>query len=270
MSAAMRDTFAHEGRQDQEVFDKVMALDGEEFRHVAGRRTLRFYQAGKSYFAKLHYGVGWKEIFKNLLTMRLPILGARTEWNAIRKLDQIGIATTPAVAYGCRGCNPATQQSFLITADLGNIISLETLCADWQQNPPDARFKRKLIVAVAKLAREFHDNGLNHRDFYLCHICLDGDKLQAGEIFLYLIDLHRVGIASFIKSSARMKDIAALYFSAMDAGLSRRDYLRFLRYYRHTSCKETLKKEHVFWRKVSERAKKLYKKFHGKMPSQIR
>lgn len=250
----------------QDVFDGVMQLQGEVFRDVPGRKTIRVQIQDKSYFIKQHFGVGWLEIFKNLLSAKWPVLTAETEWRAIHKLGEIGIPTTPAVAYGVRGLNPAILQSFLITEDLGDIISLETLCADWKANPPGAAFKQKLLIKVAELARSLHDGGMNHRDFYICHICLDNHKLAHGEIHLYLIDLHRVGIRSMIRSSDRMKDMAALYFSAMEAGLTRRDYLRFLKHYRCQPLSSTLLDETEFWEQVASRANKLYLKFHGKMP----
>ena len=249
-----------------DAFEQVMALSGVVFRDAPARRTLRFELLGKSYFAKLHSGVGWREIFKNLLTLRLPILSAMAEVHAIRKFNELGIPTTPLVAYGCRGISPASLQSFVITEDLGDIISLETLCADWKNNPPDARLKRRLIVAVAKIARTLHGNGLNHRDFYICHFCLDKQRLISGEIHLYLIDLHRVGIRDKIRPDVRMKDLAALYFSAMDAGLNKRDYLRFLRTYRQRPLHEVLSSEHNFWEKVEKRAIQLYLKYHGNIP----
>lgn len=256
----------HQALGAGDAFERIMALEGEVFRDVRGRRTIRFESNGKSYFAKLHYGVGWGEIFKNLLTLRLPIVSARTEWDAIHRLGEIGIPTTPAVAYGCQGASPAALRSFIITEDLGDIVSLEALCAHWASQPPDPRFKRRLIVAVAGLARKLHDHGLNHRDFYLCHLCLDRQQLAGGEIRPYLIDLHRVGIRSTIRPSDRMKDIAALYFSAMHCGLSRRDILRFLKHYRLQALRRTLLHDAELWRKVSARAARLYLKFHGKMP----
>jgi heptose I phosphotransferase len=249
-----------------DIFESAMALQGEMFRDVPGRRTLRFKLLGKPYFAKLHEGVGWGEILKNLLTLRLPILGAMTEVRAIQKQNELDIPTTPLVAYGVRGCSPASLRSFVITEYLGDIVSLETLCADWPKNPPDASFKRRLIIAVAKLARTFHDNGMNHRDFYICHLCLDKKRLVKGEIYLYLIDLHRVGIHKEISADARMKDMAALYWSALDIGLTRRDVLRFLNHYSGDLHRQ-FKNETDFWRAVSARARKLYLKFHGKMPA---
>lgn len=252
-----------------QVFDKLMAMQGEAFRDVPGRRTIQVKLAGESYFIKQHFGVGWAEIIKNLLSLKSPIVSARTEWQAIQKLNAIGIPTTPLVAYGERGCSPAAIESFVLTKDLGDIVSLETLCADWPNSPPDARFKRQLIMAVARIARTLHDNGMNHRDFYICHFCLDKKRLAAGEVYLYLIDLHRVGMRSQIQSSARMKDMAALYFSAMDIGLTRRDYLRFLRAYRQQPLAVTFASERGFWQKVSIRAQQLYLKFHKVMPQEL-
>ena len=247
-------------------FDFIMQLEGEVFRDVPGRKTLRVTLGGRSFFVKQHFGVGWAEIFKNLSSGKWPVLTARTEWDAIRKLGELGIATTPALGYGVRGCNPAGLQSFLITQDLGDIVSLETLCADWKNHPPTAGFKRKLLMEVAALARRLHEGGMNHRDFYLCHICLDKPALLRGEMVLYLIDLHRVGIRSKIRPSDRMKDLAALYFSAMEAGLGKRDYLRFLRHYRQRPLR-ILAEEQGFWQRVARRAAKLYLKFHGRMPA---
>lgn len=251
---------------DGDSFERIMQLQGQIYRDMPGRRTLRFELGGKSYFAKVHEGVGWREIFKNLLTLRQPILSAATEWQAIRKLDDLGIATTPAVAYGCRGLSPAKLRSFIITEDLGDIISLEDYCRDWPANPPPLPLKRKLLRRVAEIARGIHDHGLNHRDFYICHLCLDNRRLAAGNIYLYLIDLHRMQVRAAIPSSARMKDMAALYFSALDIGLTRSDCLRFLRLYRGMKLREMFRNESAFWIRVDRRARKLYHKFHGRWP----
>jgi tRNA A-37 threonylcarbamoyl transferase component Bud32 len=235
------------------TFDTLMQLQGKAFRDVKGRKTIQVELAGKSYFLKQHFGVGWGEIVKNLLSFKKPILGAMTEVRAIEKLDELGIATTPLVAYGQRGSNPANLQSFVLTQDLGDIISLEDLCADWKKSPPDAKFKRRLIVQVAEIAKKLHENGVNHRDFYICHFCLDNTELPT--IKLYLIDLHRVLIHVNPSFSANVKDIAALYFSSMDIGLTTRDYLRFMWHYQ--------KQDVTFWQQVEARAQKLYAKFNS-------
>ncbi|MEO1947754.1 MAG: lipopolysaccharide kinase InaA family protein, partial [Methylophilaceae bacterium] len=134
-----------------------------------------------------------------------------------------------------------------------DITSLEELCAVWKENPPDARYKRHLVIAVAKLARNIHEHGVNHRDFYLCHLCLHN---EASNLQLYLIDLHRALIHKEPSKKANMKDIAALYFSAMGTVLTAKDYLRFRRYY-HPQDKQ-------FWREVERRAQVLNTKFNSK------
>ena len=248
------------------AFEEMMQLKGEAFRDMPGRLTLKLALNNESYFIKQHFGVGWLEIFKNLLSFKWPIIGAETEWNAIKKLNALGIPTTPLVGYGKRGCNPATMQSFVLTKDLGDITSLETLCADWKQNPPMLKFKRDLIKEVARIAKTLHGNGMNHRDFYICHFCLDNPKLRQGELCLYLIDLHRVGIRPKITHSAKLKDLAGLYFSAMDIGLTKRDYLRFLRDY-CDDLREDFLDNKTFWNKIEARALKLHAKYQRKISS---
>ena len=252
MPAPMRKAFGMGKKSD--TFEVAMSLNGQVFRDVPGRKTLRVEVLGKSYFIKQHFGVGWMEIVKNLLSLKRPILSAMTEVRAIEKMQALNIATTPLVAYGQRGCNPATLKSFVITDDLGDITSLEDLCLSWKHTPPNLKFKRQLIMQAAKLAKSLHDNGVNHRDFYLCHLCLDNSSLP--NIKLFLIDLHRVIIHSKVNERANMKDIAALYFSSMEIGLTARDYVRFKHYYRQQSAD--------FWRQVVARAERLYKKFNSK------
>lgn len=247
-------------------FEQVMALQGEVFRDVPGRRTLRVRLGGESYFVKQHLGVGWREIFKNLLSGKWPVVDAAVEWRAIRRLQALGIPTTPGVAYASRGWNPARRRSFVMTRDLGDIVSLEDHCRDWPHAPPPLTHKRAILAEVARIARTLHEHGLNHRDFYLCHFCLDGERLRQGEILIYLMDLHRVGMRRTTSRRDRMKDLAALYFSALDIGLSRRDCLRFIRLYRG-SLRRTLVGERSFWRQVDRRARRLYHKFHGRWPT---
>ncbi len=238
-----------------DAFSALMQLSGKAFRDVRGRKTMQISLGGKSYFIKQHFGVGWGEIVKNLLNLKKPILGAMTEVHAIQKLDEIGIATTPLVAYGQRGYNPASLQSFVMTEDLGDIVSLEDLCADWKTNPPSAALKQKLIIAIAQLAAKLHGAGLCHRDFYLCHFVLKKQALEQGDIGLYLIDLHRMLQGRPSNGSAVMKDIAGLYFSAMDCGFTDGDWALFKQHY--------LPQTADFWKKVEVRASQLYAKFHS-------
>lgn len=244
-------------------FDEWMALQGKIFRSVKDRQTHQLMLDGQSIFIKKHFGVGWAEILKNLLSLKWPILGARNEWQAINKLNEIGIATTPLLAYGERGSNPAYKQSFVVTRDLGDIVTLETLCASWLISQPSPTFKRKLILKVAELACRFHANGMWHRDFYLCHFALQSSSLHTQDLRLHLMDLHRVEIYNQLPTRRRLKDLAGLYFSALHIGLTRRDVLRFLKVYFQMPLRQVLK-QHSFLQMVAYRAKQLDKKFQRK------
>jgi heptose I phosphotransferase len=89
--------FAAQLPPEVDAFDYIMQLDGEMFRDMDSRRTLRFSLYDKRYFLKAHYGVGWKEIIKNLLQFRLPVLGARNEWRAIKRLQRLDVDTMTLV-----------------------------------------------------------------------------------------------------------------------------------------------------------------------------
>ncbi len=236
-----------------EVFD----ISGEVYRAPEGarRRTLRFECGGKGFFVKLHWGVGWREIFKNLISLRLPILGASNEWLAIRRLEQLGVKTMHLAGCGREGRNPARQRSFVITEELANCTSLEDYCRDWRQTPPEFTVKLKLIEKLAKMSRHLHKNGVNHRDFYLCHFLLQNPWDGCGEsLHLYLIDLHRVQIRKATPMRWLVKDVGSLYFSAMEIGLTKRDLLRFLRIYFAQSLRVILKEHAGFLTSVQQRA----------------
>ena len=55
-------------------FANIMAMQGDSYRDVGVRKTIQVTLGNKdvdvkSYFIKQHFGVGWAEIFKNLLNL---------------------------------------------------------------------------------------------------------------------------------------------------------------------------------------------------------
>lgn len=250
-------------------FDKILALQGDEYRNMDGRRTLRFDMLGQSYFVKMYTGLGWGRICKSLLSLKTPpILSAYNEWLAIKILTGLGIDTMNIVAYGERGRNPARRQSFLVTDDLNPAQSLEDVCRDWRDNPPAVAFKRGLLKRIAEITRKMHTHGINHRDYYLCHFLLDTSKVNGSNDFnalrLFLIDLHRVQFRKKVPRRWQIKDLASLYFSALDIGLTRRDCLRFIRLYTSEPLRLSLARDKRLWRQVEKRSAKLYTRFQRK------
>ena len=109
--------------EGRDPFEEVDRFQGEVFREVASRRTIRVALDGCHYFAKIHHGVGWWEILKNLL-------------------HEIGVRTIRPVAFGRTGRNPARIRSFLITEELKGTTSLEDYCAAWPAQPPPPQLRR--------------------------------------------------------------------------------------------------------------------------------
>jgi heptose I phosphotransferase len=251
-------------------FVAVVKQQGEVYRQKEGRRTLRFENNGAGYFLKVHMGVGWLEIIKNLVQLRLPVIGATNEWEAINKLHQLGVGTMSLVGFGKRGSNPSKQLSFVLTEELEDMVSLEDFCAPWKDTPPSYRVRKTLVEALALDAATVHNSGMNHRDFYICHFLMkNSDPLLAGEKALprlYLIDLHRAQMRAQVPTRWLVKDLASLYFSAVDIGLTRRDVVRFLRYYLGPQVSAQLKAAPDFWQKVIKRADKLYQRDFNKRP----
>lgn len=241
----------------------------EIYRSKEGRKTLRFHYRGKPYFLKLHSGVGWLEVFKNLIQLRLPVVSASNEFHAVLALQRAGIDTLTINAYAREGRNPAAIRSMVVTSELTGTVSLEHYCAGWADVAPAANIRMRLIRYLAQSARGMHGAGINHRDFYLCHFHLDEKSLQEQRPRCYLIDLHRAQIRAHTPRRWRVKDLAGLYFSAMDCGLSQRDLLRFIRHYSAGGLRAALGEDQRLWRQVEQRALKLYRKSHGVAPPPI-
>lgn len=268
----LRDDFKKHLNADKDLFDQVMEIDGERFRELENRRTLRFKLGKKVYFIKQHFGVGWKEIFKNLFQLRLPVVSARNEWTAIRLLSSLRLPSMSLVGYGERGFNPAKRQSFIITNELKDMTSLEELVLDWDKNPPTIAFKRRLIEEVAMIVRTMHQAGMNHRDCYICHFLIrnkDIEHLDDKRLHLYLIDLHRAQIRKFVPRRWQIKDLSGILFSTYDVPLTERDHYRFLQHYFQQPLRAILKKRRRLLKAVNRRAIKLYKKTFNRLPSGV-
>ncbi|MDI9432605.1 MAG: lipopolysaccharide core heptose(I) kinase RfaP [Planctomycetota bacterium] len=255
--------------QDKDPFQEADRLAGKVFRQMKSRKTLRFVVNGDAYFLKMHRGIGWVEIAKELLQFKRPVLGAENEWRALRLLRQIGVETMTPAAYGTKGANPASRRSFIITEELTGTESLEDFCKDWSRRPPSFRLRVALIERVASMVRQMHRHGMNHRDCYICHFHLDvsagRDRVDPERFHLYVIDLHRARIRRRVPTRWIVKDLAGLYFSAMDIGLTRTDRLRFIAAYEQKPLRAMLRDRGRFWKRVERTAASLYKKHFGCM-----
>jgi len=233
-------------------------IQGEVFRQTANRITKEFTLEGNKYFIKLHYGVGWKEIVKNLLKLRAPTVGAFPEWRALNKLRSLGIDCPEPVVFYSKGINPSNVRSFLVTKSLVNTISIEEALKKGKLQELDFPTKKRFIEKVALISRNLHNNGINHRDYYLCHLHVDSNMDVEKKI--YLIDLHRAQLRTFVPARWASKDIGGLFHSAMGFNLNERDFYRFIKTYFNCSLKEALETHSKFIRTSRARAFRMFMK----------
>jgi heptose I phosphotransferase len=252
--------------ETEQTVSDFMNIGGEVVKHVIkSRRITRFERQDRMFYMKCHYGVGWAEIFKNLLTLRLPVTSAHNEWQALNALQQLGIDSMSVAAFGSEGWNPASRRSFIITDALTETEDVE----QWLAAPGTSalsgeqlRAKRGILRAVGNLAGKLHASGINHRDFYLCHFRLhpaDLAGLESEEIpQLYLMDLHRAQIRRRVPLRWLVKDLAGLLYSGMysphNLPLTLRDYLRLLEAYCGIPWRQCLRQRRQLWEKVLRRA----------------
>jgi heptose I phosphotransferase len=267
----LRPDFASTLSPAERRFSHLFQLTGQIYRAKDGRKTLRFQHHSKNYFLKAHNGVGWKEILKNIIQLRLPVISANPEWCALHRLKELNIDTTTPVAYGSEGLNPARRHSFIITEELSDTVTLEEILLQSSHHKTSASLplwlKRSLVKRVAEIARTMHENGINHRDFYLCHLRLPVSQLgraaSTQPLPVYVMDLHRAQVRRRRpRERWIVKDLAGLYFSSMDLGLSRHDRFRFIATYSGRSLRDTLVAGGLLWEKVGTRAMRLYRKHH--------
>ncbi len=252
-------------------FTDAFAIKGEIYRDMGNRHTSRFEVGERGYFIKTHTGVGLSEILKNLLCLRLPVLGATNEYRAINRLHDIGLDTMQVAGFGCTGLNPTTQRSFLVTVALEPTEALDEFLSPEKLRAMGVRNRRALIRKLAEISRVMHYHGLNHRDYYLCHFLLDTrpqyQQTPLHERPIYLIDLHRMQIRKRTPDRWRRKDLAGLLYSARMVGFDRRDALAFVRQYDGRPLADSLKHPR-FWQDILQDADKLRTKgqrkgYHG-------
>jgi hypothetical protein len=132
-------------------------------------------------------------------------------------------------------------QSFLAVEELTDMLPLHEavpLAATTLAPDDFRRWKRGLVVEMARLARLLHDRRHFHKDLYLCHFYVHRDDLARpvapaewrGRV--YLIDLHRLAHQPWTWWLAQLKDLAQLLYSSEVPGVDARDQVAFWAAYR--------------------------------------
>jgi len=244
---------------NNQPFEVAKNLEGDVFREYENRVTKRFEFHQRTYFIKNHGPVGWREIVKNLLQIKTPVIGARREYEAIQHLSRNAVQCPKIKGIAFRGLNPAKSSSFLITEELDSTISLEDFFLKRLHEELSFRDKKNLIIRVADLIRRMHATGLNHRDLYLCHIHIK-NNFDFNDIDLSLIDLHRAQIRTKVPRRWLIKDLGGFIHSVLQFNLTERDFYRFFMTYFDCSLEELTGKYQNLIQNILDRAFKMYLK----------
>lgn len=176
---------------------------------------------------------------------------AGVEWNWLRRFRAAAIPCAQPVALAEEFVRGRERRSALLMAAVPG-RSLEAIARD--ANAVDRQRVARWIAATAALAARMHGLGCVHRDFYLAHLfdAAPGSSGDGGTPVgradrrhstpegaetseLFIIDLQRVFRPDCCRTRWVVKDLAALYFSALDlmpaAWVTRSDALRWLKQY---------------------------------------
>jgi len=213
--------------------DDFMRLEGMVVKSaVRERSTHRLDLEGVTVYMKKHFFPGIREILKNFLRFRFP-LGALNEWRALLAFHAHNIPTMTPI---CAGRKPLLwkieKESFLLTDDLGKASRLDHFLKLNGAIPCRGELletKKRILENLAEITRRMHSAGINHRDYYLCHILVD-DRER-----LYVIDLHRVSVRDKIGKRWMVKDLAALLFSSLEVPVTHGQRLAFYKRYMQTN-----------------------------------
>jgi len=218
---------------DLACFDDFMQLEGMVVKSaVRERSTQRLNLEGATVYVKKHFFLGVREILKNLLRLRFP-MGALNEWRALLAFHAHNIPTMIPI---CAGRKPflwrIDKESFLLTDDLGEASRLNDFLKVNGAIPCRGKVletKKRIVENLADITRKMHSAGMNHRDYYLCHILMDNKER------LYVIDLHRVNVRDKVGKRWMVKDLAALLFSSLEVPVTHGQRLAFYKRYMQIS-----------------------------------
>jgi len=168
------------------------------------------------------------------------------EYLNLVRLREIGVPSITPIAAGTRR-KGFKCESFILTQDLGDTRKLEDYIPSEFSSPfskEQSVRKKTLIGKIAEITRRMHEGGINHRDFYLCHLHI----LLKAEPWpkLFVIDLNRADRREHVGERWKVKDLAALNYSAPCEIFSKADRLRFLFLYLECDKLDKAKKDFIY------------------------
>jgi hypothetical protein len=138
-----------------------------------------------------------------------PVSQAQVEWSNANLLLQNDIDTYKPVCMGERTMCRIERQSFLITEELKSTCLMDFVILKWDALQRETQ--DRIIVAMARLARNAHQANISLQDLFLWHLFIYEDSLE-DDCRLSVIDLHRM-LRNVRNPRKKAEDTGALYWS---------------------------------------------------------
>ena len=83
---------------------------------------------------------------------------------------------------------------------------------------------------------------------------------------MFLVDLHRAQMRAAVPRRWLVKDVASIYFSSLDIGLTKKDVYLFLQVYFNMPLREVFNRHEPLLNSVTKRAIQLYRRDFKRLP----
>lgn len=148
---------------------------------------------------------------------------ARREWNALRRLEENGIAVPLPLAMGAPAKLAPGSSTYLALIQVEDSCTLEEILLEQKPSPLP---RKALASSLGRAIRKMHDAGVLHHDLHAANLLADA----SGAV--YIMDLHGAGLHPSLSKRRRTIDLVSLAGAFLIHG-NRTDRLRFYKAYAH-------------------------------------
>ncbi len=210
-----------------------------------------------SFFIKRYHYPRWRNRFKGMFRgTLLKASRARSEYQSLRQMRQLGIQGVRPVAFGERRIGLFVKSCFIITEAVPDATALSNFIQNFSSttSPRSVAIRREILTSLARQVRHMHEAGFVHRDLFWRNVlirCLPGERFE-----FYFLD---ASVGRWIRRSSRREESIVADLAAMGAAAphfcSKPDQLRFLLEY--LGVKKLSEEQHQWLRHVQDRSSKL-------------
>lgn len=230
-------------------FEQFLRPDsGVRLRNAADRENWRLElvdAAGRrqAFDLKVHRQRTWRTRLQSWLGRRAVDSPGFNEAAGAVWLGRCGVGTTAVAAWGQRLTRDGWAESFVLTEELTGYTRLDQYLEQFDPcNNRQRESLRRLMRAVARVARQFHQLGCQHREFFSCHLLVR--ETPTGDYDVRLTDLQRCEQRRFRKRWM-INDLAQLSYSTCGQRVSPSLRLAFFKAYRGVTRLATRDKQFV-------------------------